>query len=247
MRVEFLDIDSQVTGGTVLSIQDFDPAADFAAFERDYITRYDPLYVSCRVSLGAIGNSHILEDAGFRLIECQIRSAIRLRKPFDVSAFPYTFERVTAEKDLAPVLDIAASTFEHDRFFVDPEFGPPISGARYRDYVRKSFCSSDEAVYRLVEGASGETVAFKTHRYLAGNEVLLLLGGVHPEYKSLGVGLINEYFEFNELIGKGIKRATTHISAANYPVFNLEIGGLGFRVLETFAILRKIYKHTAVG
>jgi hypothetical protein len=45
----------------------------------------------------------------------------------------------------------------------------------------------------------------------------------------------------NELIRKGIKRGTTHISAANYPVFNLEIGKLGFTVLSSFAVLRKVY------
>ena len=39
----------------------------------------------------------------------------------------------------------------------------------------------------------------------------------------------------------GIRRAVTHISAVNYPIFNLEIGGLGFRVAAAFAVLRKVY------
>jgi hypothetical protein len=39
----------------------------------------------------------------------------------------------------------------------------------------------------------------------------------------------------------GFRRAATHISAINYPVFNLEIGSLGFRVNATFAVLRKVY------
>jgi hypothetical protein len=241
VTVELLPIDSRVLEGNVLSIQDFDPAADFMAFESSYVRQYNPVYVSCRIPLGAISHTHVLEDAGFRLIECTIRSAIRLRKPYDVSGFPYTFEIVKSEAELETVLDIAGSTFTHDRFSVDPMFGPSTAGARYRAYVNKSFDSSDEAVYRLLDNASGAVVAFKTHRNLPSGEVLLLLGGVHPGYKNLGIGLINEYFEFNELIGKGVKRATTHISAANYAVFNLEIGNLGFRVLETFAVMRKAY------
>jgi hypothetical protein len=40
----------------------------------------------------------------------------------------------------------------------------------------------------------------------------------------------------------GVRRGTTHISAANYPIFNLEIGRLGFRVVRTFAVLRKLYR-----
>jgi hypothetical protein len=239
--VERLGIDSVVLGGNVLSIQDFDPAADFAAFESGYVGKYGPVYVSCRLPMESLTGIHALEAAGFRLIETQIRSSMKLRKQFDVSGFPYHFESVSSETELAPVLDIAASTFTHDRFFVDPYLGPAASGARYRGYVTKSFQSLDEAVYRLVDSASGITVAFKTHRYLANGEVLLLLGGVHPNYKTLGLGLLNEYFELNELLGRGIRRVTTHISAANYPVFNLEIRGLGFRVDGTFAVFRKLY------
>lgn len=243
MKVELSEIDSRVFGRSVLAIHDLDPAADFAAFERDYVERFNPVYVACKVPLERVADTHVLERHGFNLIECQIRSAIKLRKPFDVSAFrQYEFERVTREEDLAEVLEIAATTFVHDRFSIDLTLSPEISGNRYKEYVLKSFRSTDEAVYRLIDRTSGRVVAFKTHLYRGGNEVLFLLGGVHAEYKSLGIGLINEYFEFNELIAKGIKKGVTHISAANYPVFNLEIGNLGFRVLTTFAVLRKLYR-----
>lgn len=241
MTTEFLDIDSKVLGGNVLSIHDFDPAADFAAFERGYIREYNPVYVSCRIPLAAVASAHSLEEAGFRFMECQLRLSVRPRKTFDVSGLPYRFERVTTEEALAPVLDIAASTFTHDRFYTDPAFGAHISGARYREYTTRSFRAADEAVYRLLDVTTGATLAFKTHKYLDGQETRLLLAGVHPDYKGLGLGPVNEYFELNELIAKGIRRAVTHISAANHAMFNLEMGGMGFRVIETFAVMRKIY------
>jgi hypothetical protein len=246
MKIERIAIDSRVLGGNVLAIQDFDPAADFAAFERGYIADYAPVYVSAKIPLERISQVHALESAGFQLAECQIRSTIKLRKSYDVSAFPYDFERVDREEDLGGVLDIAATTFVHDRFTTDRAIDPTASGARYREYVRQSFVSPDEAVYRLID-REGRTVAFKTHRYLGGTEVLFLLGGVHADYKNLGLGLINEYFEFNELIRKGIRKGITHISAANYPVFNLEIAQLGFRVLTTFAVMRKTYSRGLGG
>ena len=243
MKVERIEVDSRVLGRNVLAIHDFDRGADFAAFERGYIAEYDPIYVSTKIPLERVTEVHPLESAGFRLVECQIRSRIKLRKTYDVSGYSYDFERVTREEDLGAVLDIAGSTFVHDRFRMDREMDPGVSGARYREYVRQSFLSANEAVYRLIERGGGRTVAFKTHRYVSATEVLFLLGGVHADYKNLGLGLINEYFEFNELIRKGIRQGTTHISAANYPVFNLEIGGLGFRVLTTFAVMRKIYSR----
>lgn len=241
MRIECLEHDSHIFGRNALAIHEFDPGADFTLFERDYRKRYDPFYVSCKVPLDRVADVHLLEKHGFNLIECQIRSAIKLRKVYDVSPFPYDFEQVTREEDLAGVLLIAGSTFVHDRFSIDPGFPPGISGERYKEYVRRSLDAPDEAVFRLVERATGHTVAFKTHRYVSADEVLFLLGGVHPDMKNVGIGLINEYFEFNFLIGKGIRRGVTHISVANYPVFNLEIGHLGFRVLTTYAVMRKLY------
>jgi hypothetical protein len=241
MKTELLEVDSRVLGRNVLAIHEFDPAADFPTFERNYIAAHNPAYVSCKVPLERVTDAHVLESAGFRLIECQIRSSIKLRKPYDVSRFCYNFVRVTEEKDLQDVLDIAGSTFVQDRFTIDPALDLQVSGARYREYVMRSFHSPKEAVYRLIEPGSGRTMAFKTHRYVTDTEVLFLLGGVHPDFKNMGLGLINEYFEFNELIRKGIRRGTTHISACNYPVFNLEIGNVGFRVLATFAVMRKIY------
>jgi hypothetical protein len=241
MRVERIEIDSKVLGGNVLAISDFDPAIEFAEFERRYVEEFHPIYVSCKIPLERISEIQILESQGFGLIEGQIRASVKLRKMHDISRFPYDFEPVTREEDLTSVLEIAETTFRHDRFSIDPCLAPGVSGARYSEYVRHSFRSPNEAVFRLVDRASSQVVAFKTHRYVSENEVLFLLGGVHPDYKNLGVGPINEYCEFNMLMQKGIRFGVTHISASNYPIFNLEIGHLGFRVLTTFAVMRKTY------
>lgn len=242
MKAERIEIDSKVLGGNVLAISDFDPETDFAEFERRYVEEFHPVYVSCKIPLERISEIQMLESQGFGLIESQIRASVKLRKMHDVSRFPYDFEPVTREEDLAGILEIAATTFVHDRFSMDPSLAPGVSGARYREYVRHSFRSPDEAVFRLLDRASGQAVAFKTHRYVSEREVLFLLGGVHADYKNLGLGLINEYCEFNMLMQKGIKFGITHFSASNYPILNLEIGNLGFRALATFAVMRKIYK-----
>ncbi len=241
MRVERLDVDSLVFERNALAIRDFSRDVDFAEFERGYVAEHSPFYVVCKVPVENIEDVHALEGCGFNLIECQIRSRIRLLKAFDTSPYPYRFEPVTSKEDLKDVLSIAGSTFVHDRFSRDPLVGERLSGERYKRYVMKSFLADDEAVYRLCDPESGLTLAFKTHRYIGNDEVLFLLGGVHPDYKTLGIGIISEYFEFNELIRKGIRRGYTHISAANYSVFNLEIGNLGFRVLTTYAVMRKVY------
>jgi len=241
MNAETIEVDSRLLGRAVLAIDNFDQTADFASFERDYIAAHSPAYVTCRVPVENIREIHALEDAGFHLIECQIRSAIKLRKFYDVLDSAYHFQEVRREEELTDVLRIAGTTFVHDRFALDPATPAGFSGERYRQYVLRSFHASDECVYRLIDRQSGCTVGFKTHRYVSPTEVLFLLGGVDPDLKDLGLGVIAEYFEFNELIRKGVTRGITHISACNYPVFNLEIGRLGFRVLATLAVMRKVY------
>lgn len=241
MHVFLNDIDSRVFGQNVLSIEQFSLEDNFASFECAYQQMYNPLYVSCKVPLENISDIHNLENHGFQLIECQIRSQIKLRQHYDTSAFPYLFEEVTSEEQLPEVMEIARTTFVHDRLSIDPAIPSHISGERYQQYILKSFTATDEAIYRLIEKETGKTLAFKTHKYLDANNVQFLLGGVYPAYKKLGIGVVNAYFELNLLRNKGIRRGITHISAINYPVMNIEVSHLGFQVIGTFAVMRKIY------
>lgn len=235
-----MPIDSEVFGANVVAIDEFS-ATDFARFEADYIAAHQPVYASCKLPLERVADIHELERHGFQLIECQIRSSIDLKREWDTSAYPYLFAEVTNRVDLDDILEIARTTFVHDRFSIDPSLGGDISGRRYCRYVEHSFAASNESVYRLYDPKTNRTVAFKTHRLLDNGEVLFLLGGVHPKFQRLGLGVINSYWEFNTLREKGFARGYTHISAANYPVFNVEIGKLGFRVLATYAVMRKVY------
>jgi hypothetical protein len=241
MKVERIEIDSTVLGCDVLALHDLAPGDDLAAEEARFIAEFRPRYVSARIPLEDIVTVHRLESLGFRLIECQIRSRLSIKQEYAVGRFDYTYEQVTTEEVLAEVVAIAERTVVHDRFTIDPEMPAGISGERYRRYVQRSFASADEQVWRLYDPKAKQTMAFRTHRRTAGDEVLLLLGGVHPDYKSLGLGLVSSYYCFNQMRREGVRKATTHISAINRPVFDLEIAGLGFRPQAVFAVMRKVY------
>jgi hypothetical protein len=242
MQITVHEIDSQVLGRAILELRG--PLDDdFARVERDYLAAHQPRYVVYKAPIEDIATIQRLEDHGFRFVETQLRLTFRLRRPFDTGKVPYVFERVTTEDQLRDVLAIAAHTFTDDRFLVDPELpdAARISSARYQAYVRQSFVRPDERVYRLVNPATGRTVAFKTHRLVQPDEALMLLGGVHADFKNAGMAPINAYHEFNELIRNGVKRFTTHVSARNTAVMNLEIGGFQYRIKQTFVVLRRIY------
>ena len=126
----------------MLALKDVTPADDLAAEEARYTQQFQPAYVSCRVPLEELATVHRLEQHGFQFIECQIRSTIRFTRDYDVSRYPYEYQRVTTREALDEVLDIASRTVVHDRFTIDPAVPQGISGARYRRFVEKSFAAS---------------------------------------------------------------------------------------------------------
>lgn len=242
MEITKHEIDSEVLGRSILQLSGpYD--GEFACLEEQYVRDHAPLLVAYKAPIEDIASIQQLEDHGFRFVETQLRLTFRLRKHFDTGKTPYVFERVTTEEQLREVLDIAGNTFTDDRFLVDPKVpdAQKVSAARYQAYVRQSFLRPDERVYRLVNPATGQTVAFKTHRIVSPDEALMLLGGVRADYKAAGLAAINAYYDFNELMKTGVKRFTTHVSARNYGVMNLEISGFQYRIKQTFVVLRKIY------
>jgi hypothetical protein len=235
------EIDSEVLGRAILEVRGpYD--GELARLEEQYVREHQPLLVIYKAPIEDIASIQAFEEHGFQFIETQLRLTQRLRKPFDTGKTPYAFERVTTEAHLGEVLEIAGNTFTDDRFLVDPKLptAQAISSARYQAYVRQSFVRADERVYRLVN-AAGQTVAFKTHRIVNPEEALMLLGGVHADYKAAGLAAINAHYDFNELMKNGVKRFTTHVSARNYGVMNLEISGFQYKIKQTFIVLRKLY------
>jgi ribosomal protein S18 acetylase RimI-like enzyme len=245
MKVVVDEIDSEVFGGCVLHIAAFDSAIDFTKFEADYIDRLDPIYVACKIPVEDLASIHALQAVGFQFVECQMRFRATVSRTFDVSAHDYSWELVKSEDDLARVLEIAGTTFEHDRISLDPFFQRSkqanLSGERYRRYVIKSFHSANECLYKLVSNPTGEIVGFGSHRITGPDNALLLISGVKPEYKSVGLGALLDQFAWNELKRKGIKFFYGHTSNSNYPIINLVMRGMGFRLIQSFVVLRKVY------
>ena len=245
MEVKKNEIDSDLLGRSVLEIADFDRNVNYDSFQEKHVNPENPIYVTCKVPAEQIADVHALEDHGFRFVEFQMKLRGTLREIHDTSAYDYTYSPVTGSDDLAAVLNLASSIFVHDRVSRDPFFqqwkGRNISGERYRRYVLKSAEAHNEFVYKLVDNPSQEVVGFSTHRILTPESALLLIGGVDNRQKASGVGAINDYFALNELRRKGVKWFHTHVSGSNYPIINLEVKGIGFRVIQSFVVLRKVY------
>jgi hypothetical protein len=238
------DIESLVLGRAVLEIRGFQTGDDFPKEEKWFRQEHDPLYAVCKVPVEDLGTIHQLEDNGFRFIETQLKLSLKM-KSYDASKYPYSY--VPVERgDLETVLGIAATIFSDDRFSVDPflkeRFAGKAAGERYRRYVMKSFEAPEECVYKMVNDATKEIVGFGTHRHTTQDEAVIFIGGIVSSYQRAGLGPISDYLAINNLRREGVKKAYTHVSARNYAIMNLEIAGLGFKVVDSHVVLRKVYE-----
>jgi hypothetical protein len=244
MRVYRNEIDSVVLGQDALEITEIAAKDDLTELEREFVREFSPFMATAKLPIEDLLSIHRLEEMGFRFIETQLKLSLRM-KEYDVSRSPYRYLPVTNAIDLEAVLDMAGTIFRDDRFRVDPvvsqRVGANVAGERYRRYVEKSFREKDECVYKLVREVSGEIVGFGTHKHVSPEEVQLLLGGVAKAHQSTGLGAVADYLATNLLRREGARRVFTFVSARNYPIVNLEVAGLGFRVRRAFVVLRKVY------
>lgn len=244
MNVTVNTIDSAAMGKNVLALRDVWVDQDFPAFEASYVREHSPYYVLASLRVEDLSEIHYLEQNGFHFVETKLQLTAHLTRSKPVGPFEnsYEFGPVTTPEELEQVVEIAQSAFKDERMRVDPAVDSELAAKRYEAYVRRSFAQDDEGLFRLKSKKTGEVVAFKSHKYLGDDQVLLLLGGVHPRFENQGVGPINGYFEFNALKARGIRRLTTHVSARNAAIMNMEIGALGFKVAQAFVLLRKLYE-----
>jgi hypothetical protein len=244
MKIELVEIDSKAMNSSVLDIREFDSSLDFLALEDAYVAKFDPAYVTCKLPLKNMPEILKIQEYGFKFIECQIQSRYVFSNSCLSDDENFTYTLVNNDEDLEKVIEIARTSITEDRFSKDSKIESSLSGMRYELYLRDSYARSTDEIWLLKSKVQDEPIFFRSHRNLGKNEVLLLLGGTSTKYMNLGIGMIAWNFTVNQMLKNNIKGATTHISASNTAVFNLEISHIGFKVRNSFAVLRKIYERS---
>lgn len=240
MRVTQNAVDSEVFGGALLEVDDVTNAGELFLAEREWL-KDRPFAAVLRLPAEVLPLIHACEDLGFRFCECQIQLRRRITARIPVPTNAYDHFSVTDDRDLEAVLELAGTIFSHDRFSLDPAFGPALSRRRYQAYVRRSFLAPDEIVLALRDRSNGKIVAFSTDRRTSPTEMRALLGGVGEEHQRTGLALVHDHFGNNFALDLGIRAVTTVVSAAHHAVVNIHVGHMGYQVTKTWAILRKTY------
>lgn len=232
------EIDSSILGLEVYSLPE--TALENFADLKKKIRESSSIIVLTKVEVGNIRMIRRLEEFGFRFSEVQIKAKRRISKSLQPPDFPYVYERISSTTELHKIIELATTTITHDRWTTDPEKSKKQSALRYRTYLEKSLSETLEEVWVLRSRVTSEIVAFRSHMLTGPTEATLLLGGVRHDLKGLGLGPVSWAYCEHQLAQSGIKNVTTHFSSANLAIINLELGSLGFRAVESRAVMELI-------
>lgn len=238
------EIDSLAFGSSVLKIEDIDININFKNFENSYIKQHNPIYVYARINIEDLESIHYLEKEGFNYVETQYKITKKLFKKEDLSIFNNEYEliKVSNSNDLPLIYSLSDRIMKIDRIYQDKKFDTSIAQKRYHLYINKSFTSKNENVFITRYIPTNEIIGFHTNLMIDSKNILFFIGGILPEYHNTGACFAHSYLIYNYLYECGFKNITTHISAANYNIINLEMRTLGFKPKQAYIILRKIYK-----
>lgn len=222
--------DSTVCGFPVMqitAIQVLGPDAgnDIQIFERER-DRLGAGLVSCRLSHECLTESMLLEDRGFRFIEMLYQPELDLSNyRCDASMVQLNVSRARDE-DLPALKDIAGTSFQNERFKMDPRLDTGVSDQRYQSWVASSLHHHSQELYVIFDG--NRPVAFFVTEMLDDGTCYWHLNAVAPDAQGLGYGRRAWVSMLNQASKLGARLVRTSIVARNHRVLNL-YASLGFR------------------
>lgn len=196
-----------------------------------------------KVNGSDINTIHSLEKLGFNYIESQFEMRKEMKKKYELPHYDKLFSlslvEISDTDSVKAICDIAKSTFDTDRYYIDPKIDNKISGKRYCNWILNSLGDEAYNLYEYKSRKTDEVVSF----YLTKNDrtrIYLALQGVSPSMKGKGISLSMLIDYFNSHFAEGKNSFYTFVSGINRDALNEHIY-LGFRIVNQTIVLRKYY------
>lgn len=189
---------------------------------------------------------HCLEKLGFNYMESQygLKKILSEAYPSSPLSKHCLLQRLDYSdgNTISQIEEIITTTFDTDRYFLDPQLDKKYSGLRYKNWFLNSFHDKKYSTDAYISKKNGDVIGFQMVKN-ESDETYLMLGGVSKKYKGYGfiASLLIDYF--NHVTSRGFKTVFSSISSHNIEVFNIYIY-LGFNVVDEKIVMRKIYGKT---
>jgi hypothetical protein len=203
-------------------------ARDIAAWAE----REDVHLVGTRVPTTPSALGALLEHAGFRFVEIQLRATLPRLRGSELRA-PRLTVRAAEPADYERIAEIAESAFTLGRYHADPRFPRALADRRYRVWIERALAEPSSSAWIAAVGPPGKPNGF-LQTEIAGNDAAaradIRLAAVDRE--SAGIAGPELFVgALHELARRGVSAVTARISAVNTSVWNI-YASLGFRFHE---------------
>lgn len=213
---------------TALAGREEELAAGTAAWAK----REDVHLVGCRVPAQPPALAALVQAAGFRFVEVQLRATLPRLRATDLRATRLSVRPAEAA-DHARITRIAGSAFAFGRYHADPRFPRELADGRYRVWIERALAevsSGGSTGWVGVVGPPGEPAGFLQVAIAASGVADIRLAAVDPEAAPIAGP---ELFlgALHELARRSVSAVTARFSAINTGVANV-YASLGFRFHE---------------
>lgn len=244
-RISFMSRDSKLFARNIFEIN-YEKDLTFAHLKDiDNECRLCNAYlVFIKVNSEDIKTIHFLEKLGFNYMECKYKLRIRLQKAYDIPHYKHFYLKKIEKlniKSVEEISKIVETTFVTDRYYIDPKIEKGLSGKRYKNWFINSFDDESYETYKYCFKSNNKIAAFLMIRR-EKSEIELVLAGVAPQFKNIGIfpSMLIEYLNMCYLWGE--KSFYGFISGLNIDVFNI-YNYLGFKIVDQKIVMRKIYER----
>ena len=182
---------------------------------------YQVMHIPC-------GNTDVLlhaQDAGFRMIETNLRISRKLKGAVEMPRLYQRFEpflscTIATEAETQMVLDVIRSgeMFTTDKVARDPAFGQAAAGNRYACWTKDVL---EQGADLLIIRYKDEPVAFDICAKPDPATANAFLGGVLPAHKDKGLGFAPIFMITKYAAQNGYRKIVTGVSSNNLPILKL--------------------------
>jgi len=245
MQKNLVEWDSKLFEKNVFEIRNEDYFDQNEFKEIDERCIFDQTFMSyIKVNSTELEKIHFLEDLGFNYMESQYEVKKIITEPYKTSPFSkhcLLKSLGCSDKEMIKKIEyIITTSFDTDRYYLDPKFDKKYSGLRYKNWFLNSLYDQNYLTNYYIAKRKGDLIGF----LMVKNEfdkIYLALGGVSNEFKGFGfyASLLTDYL--NQAFSQGHKTIYSSISSHNLEILNIYIY-LGFGVVDEKIVMRKIYE-----
>jgi hypothetical protein len=207
--------------------------------EKQCIEQYNARYISLSLPCAKPHLISAFEECGFKFIQHRLNIQKQLSSG-SYNLYPFVFIPLSDKIQLKELLKKCNKLFFDDRYSTDPTIGKSLSLQRNKQFLINSFQNNNQRIYILWNRTRKTIDGFRTYDCSKKGVASVLLGGAVKNDKVFEYDKILNYLEMDVLYSLNIRKLSLVVSTTNHPEINRYISELGYRVISSSVIMKKI-------